>query len=126
MTHYLRGWTAVSKIHIVHMFKAIMLLVLCGCEMWSLMLREQHRLGVYENKVLKRMFGPKREKVIGGCRRLHNEKFHNLYTSPNIIRVIRRMRWVWYAASLGKMRHSQEILAGKPEGKRPLRRPRHR
>jgi hypothetical protein len=60
---------------------------LYGCETWSLTLKEEHRLRVLENRVLKRIFGPKREEVAGGWRRLHNEKLHKLYASPNIIRV---------------------------------------
>jgi hypothetical protein len=69
--------------------------VLYGCGTWSLTLREEHRLRVFENRVLKRIFRPKRDEVIGGWRKLHNEEFHNLYGSPNILRMIksRRMRW---------------------------------
>jgi hypothetical protein len=59
-----------------------------GCETWSLTLREEHRLRVFENRVVRRMFGPKRDHIIGGWRKLHNEKLHNLYTSPSIIRTI--------------------------------------
>jgi hypothetical protein len=78
---------------------------------------------VSENRVLKRIFGHKREKE--GWRRLHNEKLHNLYASPNIIRVItsRRVRWVGHIACMGEMRNSCSILVEEPEGKRPLRRP---
>jgi hypothetical protein len=69
--------------------------VLCGCETWSLTVREEHKLRVFENKVLRRIFGPKRDGVTGGWRKLHNEELHNLYSSPSIIRIIksRRMRW---------------------------------
>jgi hypothetical protein len=69
--------------------------VLYGCETWFLTLREEHRLRVFENRVLRRIFGPKRDKVTGGWRRLHNEELNDLYSSPNIIQVIktRRMRW---------------------------------
>jgi hypothetical protein len=63
--------------------------VLYGCETWSLTLRKEQRLRVFENRVLRRIFGPKREEVVGGWRRLHNEKLHNLYASPNTIRVIK-------------------------------------
>jgi hypothetical protein len=77
-------------------YKTIILpMVLYACETWSLTLREEHRLGVFENRVLRRTFGSKRNEVTGGWRTLHNEKLHNLYSSPSIIRVIklRRMRW---------------------------------
>jgi hypothetical protein len=66
----------------------ILPVVLCGCETWSLTLREEHRLRVFKNKVLRRIFGPKRNEVIGGWKKLHNEELHNLYCSPSIIRMI--------------------------------------
>jgi hypothetical protein len=59
------------------------------CEVWSFKVREEHRLRVFENRMLRRIFGPKREEVVGGWRRLQNEEFHNLYTSPNIVRVVK-------------------------------------
>ena len=70
--------------------------VLYGCETWSLTLWEERKLRVFENRVLRRIFGPKRDEVKGEWRKLHNEELHNLYSSPNIVRVIksRRMRWV--------------------------------
>jgi hypothetical protein len=73
------------------------------CETWPLTLKEEHRLRVYENRVLRRMFGRKGEEVSGGCRRQHNEALRNLYASPHIIRVIksRRMRWVDHVACNG-------------------------
>jgi hypothetical protein len=94
----------------------------------SLKLREEHRLRVIENRVLRRIFGPKRDEVTGDRRKLHNEQFHNLYSSPNIIRMIksRRMRSVGHVARMGEKRNAYRILVGKPEGKRPLGRPRHR
>jgi hypothetical protein len=69
--------------------------VLYGCETWSITLREEHRLRVCENRVLRRVFGPKRDEVTGEWRKLHNGELHNLYSSPNIITQIksRRMRW---------------------------------
>jgi hypothetical protein len=71
----------------VRLYKTIILpVVLYGCETWSLTLREEHKLKVFENKVLTRIFGPKRDGVMGGWRKLHNEGLHNLYSSPNIIR----------------------------------------
>jgi hypothetical protein len=66
--------------------------VLYGCETWSLTLREEHRLRVFENRVLRRIFGPKRDEVTGGCRKLRNEELHNLYSSPSIIRMIKSRR----------------------------------
>jgi hypothetical protein len=75
-----------------------------GCETWSLTLREEHRLRVFENRVLRRIFGPKRDEVTGDRRKLHNEELHNLYSSPNIIRMIksRRMRWAGHVALMGR------------------------
>jgi hypothetical protein len=66
--------------------------VLYWCETWSLTLREEHRLRVFENKVLRRIFGPKRDEVTRGWRKLHNEELYNLYSSPSIIRVINSKR----------------------------------
>jgi hypothetical protein len=78
----------------------ILLVVLYGCETWSLTLREEHRLRVFENRVLRRIFGPKRNEVTGGWGKLHNEELHKLYSSPSIIRMIksRRMRWAGHIA----------------------------
>jgi hypothetical protein len=83
---------------------------------------------VFESRVLRRIFGPKRDEVIGGWRKLHNEELHNLYGSPSIIRIIksRRMRWARHVALVGDKRNAYRILVGKPEGKRPLGRPRRR
>jgi hypothetical protein len=99
-----------------------------GVKLRSLTLREEHRLMVFENMVLRRIFGPKRDKVTGEWRRLHNEELNDLYTSPNIIRVIksRRMRCAGHVAQMGEGRGAYRILVGKPEGRRPLGRPRHR
>jgi hypothetical protein len=79
-------------------------------------------LRVFENRVLRRIFGLKRDEVMGDWRKLHNEELHNLYSSPNIIRMIksRRMRWAWHVARMGENRNAYSILVGKPEGKRPL------
>jgi hypothetical protein len=81
-----------------------------------------------ENRVLKRISGPKRDEVTGGRRRLHNEELHNLYSSPSIIRMIksRRKRWARHVARIGENRNAFRILLGKPEGKRLLGRPRRR
>jgi hypothetical protein len=83
---------------------------------------------VFENRVLRRIFGLKRDEVTGDWRKLHNEKLHNLYSSLNIIRMIksRRMRWARHVARIEEKRNSYRILVGKPEGKRPLGRPRRR
>jgi hypothetical protein len=85
-------------------YKTIILpVVLCGCETWSLTLRKEYRLRVFENRVLRRTFGPKRDEVTGDWRKLHNVEFHNLYSSPNIIRTIKsmRMRWAGHVAQMG-------------------------
>jgi hypothetical protein len=93
-----------------------------------LTLREEHRLRVFENRVLRRIFGPKRDEVTGGWRKLHNEELHGLYSSPSIVRVIKasRMRWVGPVARMGEVRGAYNILVGMPEGRRPLGRPRRR
>jgi hypothetical protein len=82
-------------------------MVLYGHETWSLTLREEHKLMVFENRVLRRIFGPKRDRVTGGWRKLYNEELHNLYSSPSIIRIIksRRMRWVGHVARMGENRN---------------------
>jgi hypothetical protein len=84
-----------------NVYKTIILpVVLYGSETWSLTVREEHKLKVFENRVLRRIFGPKRDGVTGGCKKLHNEELHNLYSSPSIIRIIksRRMRWARHVA----------------------------
>jgi hypothetical protein len=88
----------------------------------------ENRLRVFENRVLRRIFGPMRDEVTGGWRKLHNEELHNLYSSPSIIRMIesRRMRWAGHVARIGARMNACRILMGKPEGKRPLGRPRCR
>jgi hypothetical protein len=95
---------------------------------FGLMLREEHRLRVFENRVLRRIFGPKRDEVTGEWSKLHSEELHNLYSSPDIIRQVmsRRMRWVGHVARMGEERKVYKVLVGKPEGKRPLGRPRRR
>jgi hypothetical protein len=95
-----------------------------GCETWSLKLREEHRLRIFENRMLRRIFGPKREEVVGGWRGLHNEEPCNLYASPNVSWVMksRRMRWVGQVACMGEERREEKCkktLVEKPEGKRP-------
>jgi hypothetical protein len=87
-------------------------------------LGEEHRLKVFENRVLRRIFGPEREED-GSWRKLHNDELHSLYSSPNIVRVIksRGMRWARHVACMGLGRGVYRIFVGKPEGKRPLGRP---
>ena len=91
--------------------------VLYGCESWSLTLREERRLRVFENRVLRRVLGTKREEVIGEWRKLHNEELSYLYSSPNIVRVVksRRMRWAGHVARMGEGRGVHRVLVGKPE-----------
>jgi hypothetical protein len=108
-----------SKNTKIEIYRTIVLpVVLYGCETWS-HTEEERRLRVFENRVLRRIFGPKRDEVTGEWRRLHNEELNDLYSSPIIIRVIksRRMRWVGRVACMGE---------GRGEGRRPLGRPRRR
>jgi len=100
----------------------ILFVVFYGCETWSLTLRKERRLRVFENRVLKRIFTPKRDEVTGEWRKLHNEKLNDLYCSPNIVRVIklRRMRREWHVACMWESRGAYRILVGKCEGKRAL------
>jgi hypothetical protein len=101
--------------------------VLYGCDTWSLTLREEHRLRVLENRMLRRIFGPKRDEVAGWRRKLHNVELRDMYSSPSIIRMITwRMRWEGHAARVGVKRKAYRLLVGKPERKRALRRPRCR
>jgi hypothetical protein len=90
-------------------------------------MEEEHRLRVFENRVLRRIFGPKREED-GSWRKLHNDELHNLYSLPNIVRVIksRRTRWARHVARMGEGRGVYRVLVGRPKGKRLLGRPRHR
>jgi hypothetical protein len=94
---------------------------------WSLTLREEYRLRVFEYTVLRIIFGPKKDEVVGGWRKLHNEELHNLYSSPSIIIIIKsRMKWAGHVARMGEKRNAYTILVGKPEGKRPLGKTRRR
>jgi len=83
---------------------------------------------VFENRVWRRIFGPERDEAKSGWRKVHNEELHDLYCSPNIIRVIksRRMRWAGHVAHVGERRGVYRVSVGKPEGKRPLGRPRRK
>jgi len=90
-------------------------------------LQEERKLMVFEHMVLRRIFGPRRDEVTGEWRRLHNEELNDLYSSPNNVQVIksRRMRWAGHMAHMGEERGVYRVLVGKPEGRRPLGRPRH-
>jgi hypothetical protein len=89
-------------------------------------LREERTLRVFENRMLRRVFGPKRDEVTGEWRKLHKEDLSDLYSLPNIVRVVksRRMRWAGHVTRMGEGREVHRVLVGKPEGKRPLERPR--
>jgi hypothetical protein len=102
--------------------------VLYGCETWSLTLREIRRLRVFGNRVLRGIFGSKKDEVTGEWRKLHNEELNDLYFSPSIVRVIksRRMVWARHVARMGERRGVYMVLVGKPEGKRSLARSRRR
>jgi hypothetical protein len=99
----------------------ILSVVLYGCETLYLTLREEHRLRVSDNRLL-RIFELQKDEVMGGWRTLHNEELYNLYTSLSIIRMIKssRIRWARHVARMGAKRNAYRILVGKPEGKRPL------
>jgi hypothetical protein len=91
-------------------------------------LRKERRLRVFENRVLRKIFGPKRDEVTGEWRKLHNDELNDLYSSPNIVRVVKskRMRWVGHVARMREDRGVHRVLVGKHEGKSPLERPRRR
>jgi hypothetical protein len=113
----------------IKIYKSISLsVVFYGCETLSLTSREEHSLMVFQNRVLRRIFGPKRDEVTGGWRKLLNEELHGLYSSPSIVRLIkaRRMRWAGQVARMGEVMGAYNILVGRPEGRRPLGRPRRR
>jgi hypothetical protein len=100
----------------------ILSVVLYGCKNWSLTLRKEHRLRVFENRVLRKISGPKRDEVTGEWRRLQNEELYDLHSSSNIIREIkpRNMRWAGHVARMGDRRGAHRVLVEKPEVKRPL------
>jgi hypothetical protein len=103
-------------------------MVLYGCETWSLTLREENRRGVFENRVLRRIFGPKRDEVTGEWRKLPNKEPRYLYSSPSIIRIkeARRMSWVGHLTRMEEKRNAYRLIVGKPERRRPLGRSRQR
>jgi hypothetical protein len=106
----------------VALYCIILPVVLYGCETRSLTVSEEHKLRVFENRVLRRIFGPKMDGVMGGWRKLHNEELHILRSPTSIIRIIKswRMTWVGHVARMGEKRNVYRLLVGKPEGKRPL------
>ena len=106
----------------------ILPLVLYGCATWSLTVREERRLRISDNRVLRRIVGPKKDEVTGEWRKLHNEERDDLYPSPNIFWAIksRRMGWEGHVAHTGERSGVYRVLVGKTEGKRPLGRPRRR
>jgi hypothetical protein len=109
------------------MYRILILpVVLIGCETWSFILREESRLRVFENRVLRRMFGSNRDEVTGESKRLHNKETYGLYFSPNIIRVMnpRRLRWAGHVAPMRERRVVYRVLVKKPEGRTQLGRPR--
>jgi hypothetical protein len=91
-------------------------------------LREERKLRVFGKRVSRGIFGPNRDEITGKWRKLHNEELHDLYSSPNIVKVIksRRLRWDGHVARIGEEGGVYRVLVGKPEGKRPLGRPRRR
>jgi hypothetical protein len=115
-----------SKNFKIKIYKTIILpVVLYGCETWCLTLREEHRLRVFENRMLRRIFGPKRDDVMREWRKLHKKELRDLYFSPSIIRKIKSMimRWAGHVAQMGEKQNTYRLLVGKPEGRRPLERP---
>ncbi|KAJ4447047.1 hypothetical protein ANN_09036 [Periplaneta americana] len=108
--------------------RVILPVVLYCCESWTLTLGEEQRLRVFENKVLREIFGAKGDEVTGEWRQFHNAELHALYSSPDIIRNIksRRLRWAGHVAHMGESRTAYRVLVGRPKGKRPLGRPRRR
>jgi hypothetical protein len=113
----------------IKIYRTIILpVVLYGCETWSLTLREESRLRVFGNRVLRRVFGPKRDEVTREWRKLRNEELSDLYSLPNIVRVVksRRMSWAGHVARMGEGRGVYRVTVRRPEGKSPLGRHRHR
>jgi hypothetical protein len=111
-------------IYRIKIYRTIILpVVLYGCETWSLTLREERRL-----RVLRRVFGPKRDDVTGEWRKPHNEELNDLYSLRNIVRVVksRQIKWAGHVARMREDRRVHRMLVEKPEGKRPLGRPRRR
>jgi hypothetical protein len=118
-----------SKTLKINIYRSIILpMALYGCETWLLTLREERRLCVFENGVLRRVFGPKKDEVTGEWRKLHNEELRDLYSLPNIVWVV-KSRSLWWPRHVARMREGSgvhRVLVGKSEGKGPLGRPRRR
>jgi len=126
---YLLSSRLLSKNLIIKIYRTIILpVVLYGCETWSLILREERKLSLFENRVLKKIFGSRRDEVTEQWRKLHNEELNDLYSTPNLVRVIklRRMRWAGHVARMGEERGVYRVLVGEPVGKRPRGRLRRR
>jgi hypothetical protein len=105
----------------IKIYRTIILPVVYGCKTWSLTLREELRLRVFDNKVLRRIFGSKRDDVTGVWRKIHNEELNGLRSSSNIIRVIKsRMRWAGHVTLMWYRRGAYRLLVGKRQGNRPL------
>ena len=112
----------------IKLYRTIILPVVYVCESCSLTMREQLWLRVFENRLLRRIFRPKTDEVKGKWRKLHTEELNDMYSSPNIVRVIksRRMRWAEHVARMGERRDVCRVMLGKPEGKGTFGRPRRR
>jgi len=127
--HYLLSSSLLSKNLKFNTYRTIILpVVLYGCETWLLTLGEECRMRVLENRMLRRIFGPKRDKVKGEWRTQYNEELNDLYFSPRIVQVIKltRMKWAGHAGHMVEKRAIYRVFVGKPVGKSPLGRPRRR
>jgi hypothetical protein len=112
----------------IKIYRTIILpVVSCGCDTWSLTFKEEQRLRIFKNKVLRRVFGSKRNEITGEWRILHYGELYALYSTPNI-QVIKskRLKYTGHTAYIGESRGAHRVLVGKPEGGRPLGRPMHR
>jgi hypothetical protein len=121
--------TLLSKSVKIKIYRTIILpVVLCGCETWLLTLREECSLRVFNSRVLRRIYGPRRDEVTGEWRRLHDKELYAVCSSPNTIWVIKsgRLRWAGHVACMGERRGAYRALVGNPEGRRQLGRPRQR
>jgi hypothetical protein len=109
-------WLRIYAFLKIKIYRIIILQVFYGCKTWSLTLREECRLKVFQNRVLRRIYGPKRDEVTGEWRKVHNEELNDMYCSPNIVRVIksRIVRWRGMQHVWGERRGVYRILVGKP------------